>query len=67
MVGVDNFALDVVKYLAPLLVDPTHMRRTVITHRLEMAEKSVNARGPRASRPMNRVIDSHDRLVGVAA
>jgi hypothetical protein len=52
MVGVDNFALDVVEYLAPLLVDPTHTRRAVITQLLEMAEKSVNAQGPRAARPM---------------
>jgi len=67
MVGVDNFALDVVEYLAPLLVDPTHTRRAVKSPLLEMAEKSMNARRPGASRPMNRAIDSNDRLVGVAA
>jgi hypothetical protein len=32
-----------------------------------MAEKSMNARRPGASRPMNRAIDSNDRLVRVAA
>src|SRR4029453_201488 len=67
IVGVDNFALDVVKYLAPLFIDPAHTRRTVKTLLLEMAEKSMNARRPGASRPMNRPIDSHDHLVGVAA
>lgn len=67
MVGVDNFALDVVENLTALIVDPTHTRRTVKTQLLEMAEKSMNPRCPRASRPMNRVIDSHDRLVGIAA
>jgi hypothetical protein len=67
IVGVDNFALDVVKYLAPLLVDPAHTRRAVKTVLLEVAEKSMNARRPVASRPTNRPIDSHDHLVGVAA
>jgi hypothetical protein len=43
IVGVDDFALNVVKYLAALLVDPTHTRRAVITSLLEMAEKCVNA------------------------
>ena len=42
MVGVDNFALDVVKYLTPLLVDPAHTRRAVKAVLLEMAEKSMN-------------------------
>jgi hypothetical protein len=50
-----------------LLVDPTHTRRAVKSPLLEMAEKGMNARRPGASRPMNRAIDSNDRLVGVAA
>ena len=66
MVGVDAFALDVVKYLAPLVVDRAQTRR-VEPLLLQVAQKDVNARRLGASRPMNRVIDSQDRFVGVAA
>ena len=67
MVGVDDVALDVVKYLTPLLVDPAHTRRAVKPPLLQMPQKGVNTGRPRASWPIDRVIDPHHHLVGVAA
>ena len=67
MVGVDDVALDVVKYLTPLVVDPVDTRRAVKPPLLQMPQKGVNTGRPRASWPIDRVIDPHHHFVRVAA
>jgi len=67
MAGVDDFAFDVIEYLATLFIDPAHTRRTVKAESLQVTEESMNAGRPGAGRPMDGVIDSHNRFVGVAA